>query len=470
MTSASNSTQITDLQQRPGTERQRLPFPPGPQGQIDTDGVTGADYDPLEFLLSMTRQYGDLVHYKSRYGSTYLVNHPEHIAYVFHNNNYQRGSLLKMAFGDGLLTSEGKTWRCQRRLMQPNFHPQRLTEFGPLITDVTQSMLGRWKPLVDKGQSLDVAAEMECLTLDFIIQALFSGSMSDKAKEIREAMTTMVADVGAIMCTTFNAPLTFSPSRNQQFQAVLRNVDRIIYDVIRERRAQQENGTQQDDAGDLLSVLLAPRSETGELLDDRLVRDEVITMLFAGSETTGLLLSWTWYLLSRHPEAERRLHTELDEVLDGRLPTVDDLPHLKYTHMVLQETMRLYPPVWFLFRQSLKEDEIDGYHIAANAKVVVSPYTTHRHPGFWKNPEQFEPERFTPENSEGRPRYAYLPFGAGRHLCLGNNLAMMEGQLVLATIAQCYRLNPVPGHPVQTQPLITMRMRHGLLATASTRQ
>jgi cytochrome P450 len=227
---------------------------------------------------------------------------------------------------------------------------------------------------------------------------------------------------------------------------------------------------QQDDTEDLLSTLLAPRSETGEPLDDRLVRDELITMLFAGSETTGLMLSWTWYLLSQHPDALRRLHAELDEVLGGRLPTVDDLADLKYTRMVLQETMRLYPPVWFLFRQSLQEDEIDGYRITANAKVVVSPYTTHRHPAFWPNPEQFDPERFTPENSQGRPRYAYLPFGAGRHLCLGNNLAMMEGQLVLATIAQRYRIEPVPGHAVKPEPLITMRMRHGLMATVSTRQ
>jgi cytochrome P450 len=463
MTIAPNTTR-SDLARQPVIPHQGLPFPPGPQGLIDNDPSPDADYDPLQFLLSMTQQYGDLVHYRSRYGSTYLVNHPEQIAYVFHNNNYQRGSLLKMAFGDGLLTSEGETWRCQRRLMQPNFHPQRLAEFGPLITDVTLAMLGRWEPLINSGQPLDVGVEMECLTLDFIIQALFSGAMGHKVKEIREAMTIMVADVGAIMCTTFNAPLTFSPSRNQQFQSVLRDVDRIIYDMIRERRAQP------NDSGDLLSVLLAPRSETGELLDERLVRDEVITMLFAGSETTALMLSWTWYLLSQHPEVERQLHTELDEVLAGRLPTIDDLSALKYTRMVLQETMRLYPPVWFLFRQSLKEDEINGYHVAANAKVVVSPYSTHRHPDFWENPEQFDPLRFTPENSQGRPRYAYLPFGAGRHLCLGNNLAMMEGQLILATVAQRLRLIPMPGHPVQTEPLITMRMRHGLLATASTRQ
>jgi cytochrome P450 len=221
--------------------------------------------------------------------------------------------------------------------------------------------------------------------------------------------------------------------------------------------------------GDLLSTLLAPRAKRANrsmTAGARRIDNDAV----AGSETTGLMLSWTWYLLSQHPDALRRLHAELDEVLGGRLPTVDDLADLKYTRMVLQETMRLYPPVWFLFRQSLQEDEIDGYRITANAKVVVSPYTTHRHPAFWPNPEQFDPERFTPENSQGRPRYAYLPFGAGRHLCLGNNLAMMEGQLVLATIAQRYRIEPVPGHAVKPEPLITMRMRHGLMATVSTRQ
>jgi cytochrome P450 len=235
--------------------------------------------------------------------------------------------------------------------------------------------------------------------------------------------------------------------------------------MIAERRTLQTEGR------DLLSMLLlAQDEETGQGMNDRQVRDEVMTLLLAGHETTANTLTWTWYLLSQSPEIERRLHTELNEVLGGRVPTVEDLPALKYTRMILEEALRLYPPAPILSRKAIADDELQGYPIAANSMILISPYVTHRHPAFWEEPEQFDPERFRPERSAARPPYAYFPFGGGPRICIGNHFAMMEAQLILATVAQRYRLRLVPGHPVEPQVVVTLRPRYGLPMTIHARE
>ena len=212
-------------------------------------------------------------------------------------------------------------------------------------------------------------------------------------------------------------------------------------------------------------LVFARDEETGQSMSDKQLRDEVMTIFLAGHETTANALGWTWYLLSRHPEVTRRLETELAEVLGGQTPTLDDLSKLNYTSMVIQEAMRLYPPVWIIGRNAVKADQIDGYDIPADSSIMLSPYVTHRHTNFWDNPEGFDPERFNPERAKGRPYFAYFPFGGGPRLCIGNNFALMEAKLVLATVAQRYRLELVPGHPVEPEPLVTLRPKHGLLMT-----
>ncbi len=252
-------------------------------------------------------------------------------------------------------------------------------------------------------------------------------------------------------------PLWIPTPRNLAFKRARAELDRVVYDIIASRRRRHAP------KGDLLDMLLAAREQgSGEGMTDRQLRDEVMTLLLAGHETTATTLTWTWYLLSKHPGAARKLRAELDVVLGGRLPGVGDLPALEYTQRVVRESMRLYPPVWVISRTAIEEDEIGGYTIPAGSILLLSQYAMHRHPDFWENPEGFDPDRFSPERSEGRHRYAYFPFGGGPRLCIGANLAMLETELILAILAQRYRLELLPGHPVEPEPLITLRPRYGM--------
>jgi cytochrome P450 len=449
----------------PDHEKPGYKFPPGPRTGKDGRGQLTGQQDPLKFLLSLVREYGDVVHYETAYGRTYVVNHPDHIAQVFQSDNYPRGSLLKMVLGEGLISSEGPYWRNQRRLMHPNFRPQRVATFADLITRTVSVMLQEWQHHADRQQPIDIAVEMLKLSLDIVLKALFSGDarVKNEATMVGDAIATMMKDVGGFVCTEFTSPLSISSSRNQQFQETLRKVDEIVYGMIEERRRRK------DQPDDLLALLLSARDEAGAYLDDRKIRDEVVTMLFAGSETTSLMLGWTWYLLSMHPEVEQRLHAQLNEVLGGRQPTIDDLPKLPYVRMVLQESMRLYPPVWSIFRKAHLDDEIGGYDVLAGATVIVSPYTMHRHPDYWEKPEQFYPEHFATEAVEQRLRHVYIPFGGGQHHCLGSHFAMLEGQLVVAAIAQRYRIRPIPDHQIEPLPVVTLRQRCGIMATLDPR-
>src|SRR5258707_3735020 len=273
------------------------------------------------------------------------------------------------------------------------------------------------------------------------------------------AVTTVLELFGDYVFRPF-PPLGIPTPRNRRMQLAIRALDQMVYRMIAERRMLQT------DTGDLLSMLLlAEDEETGQGMNDRQVRDEILTLLLAGHETTANTLTWTWYLLSEYPEVERRLHAELNEVLGGRVPTVEDLPDLKYTRMVLEEALRLYPPAPLLSRKAIAADELQGYPIAANSMIMISPYATHRHPAFWEEPERFDPERFTPERSAARPAYAYFPFGGGPRICIGNHFAMMEAQLILSTVAQRYQLRLIPGHPVEPQMVVTLRPRYGLPMT-----
>lgn len=252
-------------------------------------------------------------------------------------------------------------------------------------------------------------------------------------------------------------PLSVPTPRNRRINAAIHTLDAIVQGLIQERRQRAI------ERGDVLSLLLLARDEeTGQGMSDQQVRDEVMTLLFAGHETTSNLLAWTWFLLATHPEVEQRLQAELDAVLGGRLPTVEDLAHLPYGHRVLEETLRLYPPAWSLARKALVDDKVGGYVLPASTIILMSPYVTHRHPAFWEEPERFDPDRFTPERVAVRPRYAYFPFGGGPRQCIGNTFALMEAHLILATVAQRYRLRLVPDHPVEPQALLTLRPRDGL--------
>ena len=441
--------------------------PPSAPGNPLLGNLLQARRDPLKFFLGSAGRHGDVVRYRVLTEVGYLVSHPEGVEHVLQKNhrNYDKGTedydVLRWLLGQGLLTSDGDFWRRQRRLMQPAFHRRLVATFGERMVGETATMLERWRPHAESGQPVDVAAEMMRLTLDIVGHALFGLDLSREATSFGRAFTEANRYLSDRLYFPFPPPSVPTP-RNRRFKAALRTLDAVAEGVIRERRRAADG----EDRGDLLSMLLSARDEeTGEGMDDRQLRDEVMTLLLAGHETTANALSWTWYLLGEHPEAEERLRAELSGVLGVRLPTVEDVPNLRYTRMVIEESMRLYPPVWAIGRNTIAEDEILGYRIPANVEVTLSAYVTHRHPAFWEDPEVFDPERFSPGRSEGRPRFAYFPFAGGPRLCIGRDFALLEAQLILATVAQRYRPRLVPGHPVESEPLITLRPRRGLPMT-----
>ncbi|MEA2575171.1 MAG: hypothetical protein QOH93_2469 [Chloroflexia bacterium] len=440
-----------------------LKTPLGPKGAPIIGSVRAMRKDPLRFLLNVSRRYGDVAQYTFVRLTEYLVNHPAGVKRVLqeNNRNYTKNvfdyNILKEALGHGLLTNDGESWLSQRRLMQPAFHRQRLAAFGTLMTDSTIQMLDeRWDRLAAQGREIDVSAEMHELALRIVGNALFGLDLTRESQAVGKALTISQRRLIDQFFFPF-IPMRMPTPKHIEFRKAIGVIDEVVFKIIEERRRNNE------DRGDLLSMLMQARdAETGEGMNDRQLRDEVITLLLAGHETTANALTWAWYLLSQNPMAARHMREELREVLGGRTPTVADLPNLTYTRMVLDETMRLYPPAWSITRKAVEEDELARYHIPAGAIVSVSPYAMHRHPRYWENPEGFDPERFTPERSAQRPPYAYFPFGGGPRLCIGNNFAIMEGQLLLATIAQRYRLDLVPGHPVVVEPLITLRARYGM--------
>src|SRR5215472_4197504 len=420
--------------------------------------------DPLGFL-TRTRQYGYVVGMRFVFSPAYLVYHPDSVKHVLQENhrNYNKDVLTYKLFrpflGLGLVTNDGDSWLHQRRLIQPAFHRKRLATYGTLMTGATVALLERWQTRAEGDAPLEITEEMMRLTLSIVGQALFSMDLSHETSTVGPAVTTLVKLLGNYLYAPF-PPLSIPTPRNRHMLAAQRELDQVVNSIIARRRQQNV------DTGDLLSMLLLARDEeTGQGMNDRQVRDEVMTLLNAGHETTANALVWTWYLLSQHPEVERRLYDELDQVLDGNLPTIEHLPDLKYTRMVIEESLRLYPPFCVISRKAIADDELGGYHIPANSMILVSPYATQHHPDFWPDPERFDPERFTPEHEAVRPHYAHFPFAGGPRLCIGSNFAMMEAQLVLATIAQRYRLRLVPGHTVEPQMLVTLRPKYGLPMT-----
>jgi len=450
-----------------GRETQTPTLAPGPRGWPLLGSLPDVGRDPIGYYEAARRQHGDVVRFRSNgKNSWHYLAHPDDIEYILQSNwrNYAKGfffsARLKLLTGDGLFTSEGDFWLRQRRLTQPAFHRQRLDEWAKITTDATEVLLRDWQPLAKSGEAFDVTTEMMRLTLQVVGRTLFSTDLGAEAEKIYGALTIALDHISYRMFHPLSPPENIPTPRNRRFRNARQVLDDVSLAMIRERRAQ---GT---DTGDLLSMLLLARDEdTGEGMDDRQLRDEIMTILMAGHETTAVALSWAWWLLSENPEVWERLQAELDTALSGRTPGIQDVPNLPYTRMIIQEAMRVYPPIWAMTRQAVEDDTIRGYHIKAGSTIIVMQYITHRHPEFWPNPERFDPENFAPEVANSRPRFAYFPFGGGPRGCLGNNFAMMEAQLILAMIAQRHKLVPVKGQQVVPEPSITLRPRNGIMMT-----
>jgi cytochrome P450 len=408
----------------------------------------------------------DLTYSRILFLHSFLVNKPEYIEQVLLTNqaNYRKSdfqrNLLGPLLGKGLLISEGEFWRRQRRIAAPAFHSRRIAGFVATMGACSEAMLARWRPL---SGPFDVAAEMMALTLDIVSRTMFSADVGGKVEAIRR-LTDVVVRLPPSLLDLFGFPQWIPRGRPRAYRAAIAAFDALVERLLAERR----RGRLERD--DLFSMLLAARdAETGEGMSDRQLRDEILTIFLAGHETTANALSWTWYLLARHPQAEARLHDELDAVLGGRLPGFADLAELKWTRMVIEEAMRLYPPAHTIARTALGADRIGGVRVPPGASITISIYALHRNPKLWPEPERFDPERFAGAAAAARHRFAYLPFGGGPRICIGNGFAMAEAQVIVAAVAQRYRLRLAEGHPVEPIGLITLRPKHGIWVTLEPR-
>lgn len=454
---------------KPSSRTPRKPLPPGPRGQFFWGMMRELRQDMMGLYRNLGQEYGDFVRVPFAGVDTFAISHPDYFKHVLqdHNKNYVRSEflmrILKTFVGESIFTTDGDDWLGRRRLAQPAFHRQRITGFSETMTAAAQSMLDQWDRGPD-GQRLALDHELMQVTLQVAGKTLFSRDLIGEANVLGDAFTATSEYVNYRLQNPFVLPPAVPTARNRQFTRALKVLDQTIYAIIRERRASGE------DKPDLLSMLMNARDEdTGEGMDDKTLRNEVAVMLFAGHETTAATLTWAFYLLSQHPDVEQRLAAEVSEVLAGRLPTIEDLPKLRYTRLVIDETLRLYPPAWSMSRQSLHEDELGGYRLPAGASLNVTINNVHRDPRFWDDPERFDPERFLPERSANRPHFAYLPFGGGPRLCIGNQFALTEAQIMLASVAQRYQLRVIPGHPVRPDPIFVLRTSHGLPVTAHRR-
>ena len=435
--------------------------------------------DPLGLLVRARASLGDLVKMHLGPYPVYMLFRPEHVEHVLQKNpaNYLKDGYehLEPMVGNGLISSEGELWRKQRRLIQPAFHKKRLDGMARTMTDATEAMLDRWRGrLRERGSNaevLDANQEMSRLTLEIVGRTLFGSALGGEARRGEDALS-LVFRLGFDRAGRFvQVPFGIPIPKNLRYRGGIREMDGIVDSLLEARRSLVPRGGEDPMGGDLLDMLLAAHETAdGEGITAKQLRDEVLTIMGAGYETTARALSWTFYLLDGHPEAARKLRAELEAVLGGRTPAVEDLPRLPYTRMVLQESMRLFPPVWGLSRRLKETDEVGGARIPKGNRVIISPYVTHRHPDLWPEPEKFDPERFGDATLMDRPprempRYAYFPFSGGPRECVGVNFAAMEATLVLATVARSFDLCVVPGHPIRPEPSFTLRPGNGLPVT-----
>jgi cytochrome P450 len=424
--------------------------------------LRAASKDPLGFFTSAAERFGDVVRFNAGQHWLYLLRNPDDIAQVFQQNhaNYRKSRYYAKAipiFGEGMFVAEGEAWRRKRTLIQPAFHKQKLDALATLMTDTGAETIERWRASAGSGAPLDIAPEMMRASLLVVIKAFFSVDFPGETSAMTRALTTLMHAGERRIWAPFSLPLSFPTPENRRIREAIATFDRAIFELIEARR---RSGVAQDD---LLSLILDSRFEdTGEPMSNREIRDELMTMVIAGHETTAMAIAWACHLLSRHPEAAEKLMAEVDAVLAGRTPTVADLANLAYTKMVIQEGMRIYPPFWSMSREAIGDDELGGFHIPAGSVVMLCPYVVHRNPAVWEDPERFDPERFSAERSRGRPKFAYFPFGGGPRICVGSAFAMMEATLLLAMITQRYRMEPSPGHPIEPQAMISLRPRQGL--------
>ncbi|MEU5903155.1 cytochrome P450 [Micromonospora sp. NPDC047527] len=411
-------------------------------------------------LMRTAASYGDAVRLGPSFKTMNFFNHPDHAKHVLADNsqNYHKGVGLaqaRRALGDGLLTSEGELWRKQRRVIQPAFQAKRIAAQAGVVVEEADRLVGRLRAHRD-GAPVDIIQEMTGLTLGVLGRTLLDSDLSGHGS-VGHSFEVMQDQAMFEMVTMGSVPTWLPLPHQLRFRRARRDLQRIVDALVAERRARGEAG---DDA--LTRLIVSTGQEADPQVGRLRMRDELVTLLLAGHETTASTLGWTFHLLDKHPEVRERVRAEAVEVLGDRLPVFEDLARLRFIGQVISEAMRLYPPVWMLSRIAQGPDVIGGYDVPAGADVLICPYTLHRHPDFWEEPERFDPDRFDPSRSGGRPRYAYVPFGAGPRFCVGNNLGLMEATFVIAMVVRELRLTGDPAYRVIPEPMLSLRIRGGL--------
>lgn len=431
---------------------------PGPKGHWLMGSFSEFQNDALGFLTRSAETYADIFRFRMGPIPIYVVNNPDYLHQIFVKDadKFYKASITKKAvyklIGNGLVLSEGDFWKRQRKLAAPAFHVKRIASYADVMVNLTLDTLSGW----DDGATRDIEQEMTALTLRIATKTLFDADTSGVALPVAEAMH-VVQEVLAKRLRSPLAPPDWVPTPdNKRVSEAIATLDRVIADLIAERRASGE------DRGDLLSMLLLARDDEGNGMSDQQLRDEVITLFVAGHETTAKLMAWIWYTLSENPEIEAQLIEEMDSALAGRTPTLHDLAQLPYNDMVVKEALRLYPPAWIISREPVEDVTLGSYTLKKGSTIFISPYLAHRNPDYFPDPERFIPERFAPGAEKQVPTHAYIPFGGGPRICIGNNFAIMEARLILATILQRYQLRVVPGHKVEVVPLLTLCPANGM--------
>jgi cytochrome P450 len=425
---------------------------------------SGSQSDPLVFLKNLTQSHGDCVRYQGPYGQYTLFNKPHYVRQIMRSQDFGREGLLRFVFGDTLLTTHGGFWRHRRTLMQPFFLRERVASAGEMISCVVDSTNDRWTSIAKLGGQIDVAIEMHRLTLDVIMRALFSKELTEKQNEVMgNAVTSILNDLANIQSAITGYHPTVSSERNKRFKHSISLIDEILYEMIDERQRAPSP------PNDLLTHLINAEDEQGRRLTRQEIRNEAIMLLASGHETTAMSLSWAWYLLSRHADAEDRLLREVDDVLNGHRVGVDDLAKLHWTEVVLKETLRMYPAIWIIVRRAIKDTQIAGVDIPNGDSVISCIYLLHRHADYWKSPDTFLPERYSEPTKQSPMDDAYLPFGQSHHMCIGMHLAMLELQMALAALAKRFRIRPISDSVIEPFAGVTLRMQGGFPAALELR-
>ena len=436
--------------------------PPGPRGLPVFGSSFMASRDSTRLLERWAHDYGDIVFYQFFKAPVFVLFHPQHVEQVLlgKTSNFTKG-MTSLAnpelFGNGLLTSDGEFWRRQRRLSNPAFHRESILRYSEITTEEATRMLAGWK----NGETRNVHNDMMNVTLRIVLRSLFGSELGESMRIIEPALDAIMAASSGFRSIALYLKIP-TRSRARHFRAVA-EIDRVVYALIARGREKLKGAdANATGARDLLTLLLTARDDDGNSMSDQQLRDEVITLLLAGHETTALNLSWSWYLLAKHPEVEAKLHAELDTVLAGRTPNAADLPKLQYTDRVIRETLRLYPPAWRIFRRNVESLTIGEYTLPPGTNIVMSQWVTHRDPRWFPEPDHFNPDRWKEESAAKLPRFAYFPFGGGPRVCIGAGFAMMEATLLLAAIAQRYRLRLTPNQRVEPLASITLRPKNGV--------